>query len=108
MTRAPTAAKQSRTTDLGSGWFATIEDDGSLTIRGPDKGQRITLEAQIAARLRVMLVAGRMDAEKREAYTAGRAAFKIGRPLSDCPKIISNAIMAEWRRGWLNAQEFGR
>jgi hypothetical protein len=46
-----------KTTDLGQGWFANLHDDGALTIRNPDKGQRINLTKAEAARLREILAA---------------------------------------------------
>jgi hypothetical protein len=51
------------TTDLGQGWFANQHDDGSLTIRNGDRGQRITLTPDETARLREILAA----AEKEQA-----------------------------------------
>lgn len=44
-----------KTTDLGHGWFATVEkQDGaeSVTIRNPDKGLRIDLPPASVERLR--------------------------------------------------------
>ena len=38
-----------KTADLGQGWFANANDDGSFTVRNPDKGQRIDLSAESAA-----------------------------------------------------------
>jgi hypothetical protein len=29
-----------KTTDLGHGWFANTWDDGTLTLRNPDRAQR--------------------------------------------------------------------
>lgn len=42
------------TTDLGQGWFAN-QHDGALTLRNGDQGQRVTLAAEQAARLRAAL-----------------------------------------------------
>lgn len=39
-----------KTADLGQGWFATANADGSFTIRNPDKGQRIDLAPGEATR----------------------------------------------------------
>jgi hypothetical protein len=36
--------------DLGQGWFATANDNGSFTIRNCDKGLRINLSRQEADR----------------------------------------------------------
>lgn len=36
--------------ELGQGWFATANDDGSFTIRNCDKGLRIDLSHQEADR----------------------------------------------------------
>jgi hypothetical protein len=42
-----------KTTDLGHGWFANMhEDTGGMTIRNPDKGQRIDLTAESVATLK--------------------------------------------------------
>lgn len=40
------------TTDLGLGWYANAYTDGSMTVRNPDKGQRIDLEPESVERLR--------------------------------------------------------
>ncbi len=32
-----------RTDDLGQGWFVSENEDGSYTLRNPDKGQRVDL-----------------------------------------------------------------
>lgn len=37
---------QTVTHDLGLGWFANMHDDGTMTIRNPDKGQRIELNQE--------------------------------------------------------------
>ncbi|AXQ69502.1 hypothetical protein HOU02_gp223 [Caulobacter phage CcrBL9] len=39
-----------KTADLGQGWYANANDDGSFTIRNPDKGQRINLTGEEAER----------------------------------------------------------
>ena len=45
--------------DLGAGWFASFDEEhpGSLTLRNPDKGQRINLSNSETARLREILAA---------------------------------------------------
>ena len=43
-------AQAIKTADLGQGWFANANVDGSFTVRNPDKGQRIDLTADEAAR----------------------------------------------------------
>lgn len=42
------------THDLTNGWFANIED-GALTLRNPDRGQRISLTADETHRLRKIM-----------------------------------------------------
>lgn len=37
-----------RTADLGQGWFASENEDGSYTLRNADKGQRIDLDERSA------------------------------------------------------------
>lgn len=39
-----------KTEELGAGWFANANGDGSFTIRNPDKGQRIDLTGDEAKR----------------------------------------------------------
>ncbi|UTU08145.1 hypothetical protein CcrC1_gp459 [Caulobacter phage C1] len=39
-----------KTADLGQGWWANANDDGSFTVRNFDKGQRINLTADEAKR----------------------------------------------------------
>ena len=51
-----------KTTDLGQGWFANALDDGGLTIRNPDKGQRIDLTAESVGRLRCILETEKLQA----------------------------------------------
>jgi hypothetical protein len=46
---APTAV---RTEDLGLGWFASENSDGSMTVRNCDAGQRIDLTPESVERLR--------------------------------------------------------
>lgn len=46
---APTAV---RTEDLGLGWFASENSDGSMTVRNCDAGQRIDLLPESVERLR--------------------------------------------------------
>jgi hypothetical protein len=41
-----------RTEDLGQGWFANLNSDGSMTVRNGDHGQRIDLEPESVDRLR--------------------------------------------------------
>ncbi len=41
-----------RTHDLGLDWFATAYDDGSITLRNAEKGQRIDLQPESVERLR--------------------------------------------------------
>lgn len=36
--------QQTANADLGQGWYATMYDDGSCTVRNCDKGLRIDLE----------------------------------------------------------------
>lgn len=43
------------TIDLSNGWFATLKDDGTLTIRNPDQGRRFDLGAEEVSRLREIL-----------------------------------------------------
>lgn len=56
-----------KTTDLGQGWFANLDaySDGSeeMTIRNPDKGQRINLPDESVKRLRSIFT----QAEKQAA-----------------------------------------
>jgi hypothetical protein len=40
------------TEDLGLGWFVSENNDGSMTVRNPDQGQRIELEPDSVDRLR--------------------------------------------------------
>ena len=35
-----------KTEDLGQGWFANAYSDGSFTLRNPNLGQRIDLDAK--------------------------------------------------------------
>lgn len=42
--------KMTKSADLGQGWFANAYDDGSYTIRNGDKGQRIDLSRENAAK----------------------------------------------------------
>lgn len=52
MSNAPLTGK-----DLGQGWYTTLENENgveTLTVRNPDKGQRITLEHESVARLRAI------------------------------------------------------
>lgn len=44
-----------KTADLGQNWFANLYDDGSLTIRSPERGQRIELTKEEGERLRQLL-----------------------------------------------------
>lgn len=41
-----------KTTDLGAEWFANEWSDGSMTLRNPEKGQRIDLPVESVRRLR--------------------------------------------------------
>lgn len=43
--------------DLGAGWYASLDEEhpGSLTIRNPEKGQRINLSADERRRLQTIL-----------------------------------------------------
>ncbi len=43
------------TSDLGGGWFANQWSDGSMTLRAPDKGQRIDLSRFAVARLKEIM-----------------------------------------------------
>lgn len=36
--------------DIGSGWYTTLFDDGSATVRNVEKGQRIDLPAESVKR----------------------------------------------------------
>ena len=45
-------AKTIRTEDLGLGWFASENTDGSMDIRNPDLGQRIHLKLESVELLR--------------------------------------------------------
>jgi hypothetical protein len=40
--------------DLGQGWWAKFGNDGTLSLRNPDRGQRITLNADEVERLRAI------------------------------------------------------
>lgn len=39
-----------KTADLGQGWYANANDDGTFTVRNPELGQRIDLTAEEAAK----------------------------------------------------------
>jgi hypothetical protein len=41
-----------KTTDLGNDWYANQYDDGSMTIRNPEIGQRIDLPTKSVELLR--------------------------------------------------------
>ncbi|WP_164897669.1 hypothetical protein [Mesorhizobium sp. M6A.T.Cr.TU.017.01.1.1] len=41
-----------KTTDLGNEWFANQWSDGSMTIRNPERGQRIDLPVESVTTLR--------------------------------------------------------
>lgn len=46
-----------KTEDLGQDWFANAYDDGSITLRNSEKGQRIDLEPESVERLRAIFQA---------------------------------------------------
>jgi len=46
-----------KTEDLGQGWFANAWSDGSMTVRNPDKGQRIDLSPESVERLHAIFEA---------------------------------------------------
>lgn len=58
-----------KTEDLGLGWFANAYDDGSMTLRNGDKGQRIDLGADSVERLRLCFAQATEEANRR-AYQA--------------------------------------
>lgn len=47
------------TEDLGLGWFASENEDGSITLRNPDKGQRIDLTPDSVERLAALFSAAK-------------------------------------------------
>ena len=49
-----------KTTDLGNDWYASENDDGSMTLRNSEKGQRIDLAADSVLRLRRIIVQAAM------------------------------------------------
>lgn len=49
-----------KTTDLGNDWYANEIDDGSMTLRNSEKGQRIDLPADSVLRLRRIIVQAAM------------------------------------------------
>ncbi|AXQ70052.1 hypothetical protein HOU03_gp216 [Caulobacter phage CcrSC] len=55
-----------KTADLGQGWYANANDDGSFTIRNPDKGQRINMTGEEAKRFVALY-------REAEAEVAGKA-----------------------------------
>jgi hypothetical protein len=44
-----------KTHDLGHGWFVNFNDDKSLTVRNPEKSQRIDLSVNSANKLREII-----------------------------------------------------
>ncbi len=40
-----------KTADLGDGWYASANADGTFTVRNPDLGQRIDLTATAVGRI---------------------------------------------------------
>lgn len=53
------AKQMTRTTDLGMDWFANDYDDGSMTLRNAEKGQRIDLPPESVETLRKIIAEGR-------------------------------------------------
>jgi len=53
--QAAPGAPATLTFNLGLGWYANFNGDRSITIRNPDKGQRIDLPVESADRLRNIL-----------------------------------------------------
>lgn len=43
------------THDLGNGWWVNFNEDGGLTVRSPDRGQRINLAKESVQTLRDIL-----------------------------------------------------
>jgi hypothetical protein len=44
--------ESTKTHDLGCGWWLNENADGSLTVRNPDKGQRINLPVESVSTLK--------------------------------------------------------
>jgi hypothetical protein len=44
--------QSTETHDLGNGWWVNFNEDGGLTVRSPDRGQRINLTKESAETLR--------------------------------------------------------
>jgi hypothetical protein len=60
------------TTDLGNNWFANQYDDGRMTIRSPERGQRIELSADSVERLRQIFIGAKpMTADDTFNITTG-------------------------------------
>lgn len=64
--RKAKAAQVVRTADLGAGWFASANDDGSFTLRNGDKGQRIDLTSGEAARFCILYDEAAGEAAERK------------------------------------------
>lgn len=67
-----------KTTDLGNDWFANEHDDGSMTLRNCEQGQRIDLPSDSVKRLRSILADAELLAiaknhEKAALYYADKA-----------------------------------
>jgi hypothetical protein len=62
--------------DLTGGWFASFDEEepGSLTLRNPDKGQRINLTAAERRRMQVI-----MEAETQASLEAAAAKLTPGK-----------------------------
>lgn len=80
------------TTDLGNGLFCSVDTDGSITIRNPDAGLRVTLPFASAAALRTALAVppgsaypAHLDTEEREIIdTVIRDALAAGYSIEVC------------------------
>lgn len=51
-----------QTADLSDGWWLNLNVDGTITIRSPDRGQRINLSANSAKKLWLAMQAAQVSA----------------------------------------------
>ena len=91
-----------KTTDLGNDWYANEHEDGSMTLRNPEKGQRMDLPADSVLRLRRIIVQAAMALVDKTLLDA------FAEPMSDDEKAArelglkldrAGVALTEGRRG---------